>query len=77
MQFDKWFNEQSKLIKIILLVIPFVGWIVEVLVRLSALIRKSSTLNIAGFIVFLIGGVFFAYVDLVFVIITDKNVLVE
>jgi len=77
MQFDKWFKGQSKLIKVILLVIPFVGWICEILIRLSALLRKQSTVNIVGFILFLIGGIIFAYVDLIFVIIKDENVLVE
>ena len=45
MKFDKWFQEQSLLIKVILLIIPFVGWVVEVLVRISAFIRKKEVLN--------------------------------
>ena len=77
MQFDKWFNAQSRLIKVILLIIPFVGWICEILIRVSALIRKASTLNIVGFIVFLIGGVIFAYVDIIFMIVTGNNILIE
>ena len=34
MTFDKWFEKQDRIVKIILLIIPFVGWIVEVLVRI-------------------------------------------
>lgn len=77
MTFDKKFEGLSKLVKVILLIIPFVGWIVEILVRLSALLRKSSTLNIVGFVLYLVGGVIFAYVDLFFVIFTNKQFLLE
>lgn len=77
MTFDKWFNEQSRLLRFILLIIPFVGWVVEVLVRLSALIRKASTLNIIGFILFLVGGVIFAYIDLIVLLITGKMIVIE
>jgi len=77
MTFDKWFGKQTKLIKFLLLIIPFVGWVCEILIRVSATIRKQSLLNIVGLIVFIIGGLVFAYVDIVYVLITDKNLLVE
>ena len=78
MTFDKWFEKQSLLLKIILLVIPFVGWVVEILIRVSAVIRKASVLNIVGLIIGgLIGGLVWAIVDLVFVIITGKLLLLE
>jgi len=56
MQFDKWFNSQSRLLQVILLIIPFVGWIVEVLVRLSVMLRTKSLLHIVVFILFLVVG---------------------
>ena len=51
MTFDKWFNEQPLWLKIVLLVIPFVGWVVEILIRVSAVIRKASVLNIVGLVI--------------------------
>ena len=51
MTFDKWFEEQALWLKIVLLIIPFVGWVVEILIRVSAVIRKSSTLNIVGLVI--------------------------
>lgn len=45
MTFDKWFNSQDTLIKVILLIIPFVGWIVELLVRLSVMLRKQDVIS--------------------------------
>ncbi|MBO5277411.1 MAG: hypothetical protein J6B05_02000 [Clostridia bacterium] len=56
MQFDKWFNSQSTLIKAILLLLPVVGWVVECLVRLSVMLRTKSTVHIVVFVLFLVVG---------------------
>ena len=79
MEFDTWFNKQERLVKIILLIIPFVGWVVEILVRLSALLRKSSTTNILGFVLFLVLGGFWipTLIDLIYFIVKDKFLLLE
>ena len=77
MTFDKWFEQQSLLLKIILLVIPFVGWVVEILIRVSAIIRKQSVINIVGLVIGVIGGLIWAIVDLVFVIISGNLLLLE
>ena len=79
MTFDKWFNEQSRLIQVLLLIIPFVGWVVEILVRISALLRKSSDTNIIGLVLFvLIGGFWIpAIIDLVYLILNGKLILCE
>ena len=79
MTFDKWFNEQSRLIQVLLLIIPFVGWVVEILVRISALLKKSSDTNIIGLVLFvLIGGFWIpAIIDLVYLILNGKLILCE
>ena len=79
MTFDKWFEKQDRLVKIILLIIPFVGWVVEILVRLSALLRKTSTTNILGFVLFLLlGGLWIpTLIDLIYFIVTDKFLFFE
>ena len=46
MNFDTWFHRQDRLIQIVLLIIPFVGWIVEILVRWSAFLRNKSTVSL-------------------------------
>lgn len=56
MNIDTWFHSQSKLIQIILLIIPFVGWIVDVLVRLSAYLKNKSTVGLIMTIVVLVFG---------------------
>ena len=79
MKVDYWFQEQSLLVRIILLVIPFVGWIIELLVRISALIRKTSTLNIVGLVVFAIFGGFWVLcvLDVLCLIFADRLLLIE
>ncbi len=68
MQFDKWFNQQSTLLKVILLLIPVVGWIVEVLIRLSVMLRTKSLLHIVVFLFFIIFGWswIFCVIDLIY-----------
>ena len=74
MNFDEWFYNQSKMVQIILLFIPVVGWIVEILVRLSALIKHKCKVNVVGLIVyFLIGWAWIpAIIDILFVVATDN-----
>ena len=77
MTFDKWFDEQSRLIKVILLILPLVGWVVEILVRLSAFLRKNSGVNLVGLIIAIIGNWIFSVVDLIVLIVTGHLFLYE
>lgn len=71
MNFDKWFYNQSKLVQVILLLIPFVGWIAELLIRLSVLLRDKSVINIVVFVVFVVvgWGWILAVADLIYLLI--------
>ena len=46
MTFDKWFKKQSLLVKILLLIIPVVGQITELLVRISAFLRNKDLVQL-------------------------------
>ena len=71
MTFDKDFNKQSLLVKILLLIIPIVGTVVEVLVRVSAFLRnKDVGLLILTLIVSLIG--ILPIVDIVCLIVNGR-----
>ena len=52
MNVDKWFEEQSLVVKIILIVLPFVGWVMEILIRISAYARKQNSLDLVLLIIF-------------------------
>ena len=77
MEFDKWFEKQSLLIKVILLIIPFVGWVVEILVRLSAFLRKQTGINLVGLLLGIFGNIIWAIIDLVILLVTGKLFLLE
>ena len=64
MQFDKWFNSQSTLLKVILLILPLVGWVVEVLVV---------------FVLFLLvgWGWFLGVIDLIYLVLKGHLILAD
>ena len=72
----KWFNSLPRLVQFILLLIPGVNWIVEIVVRLTALISKPDGKHILGFILYLLPvGVVLAYVDFVWVLLYKHLIL--
>lgn len=77
MQFDKWFNKQSVLLKVILLILPVVGWIVECLIRLSVMLRTKSIVHIVVFILFLVVGWGWVLnvIDLIYMVLTGHLIL--
>jgi hypothetical protein len=77
MTFDKWFEKQSLLVKVILMIIPVVNWVLEVLVRASAFLRKNSGVNLIGLILGIVGNVIWGWVDLIVLILTGNLFLIE
>lgn len=79
MNFDKWFNSQSFLVKALLLLIPGVNWVVEGLVRLSVMLRTKSVVHIVVFILFVaVGwGWILGAIDFVYMLLTGHLILAE
>ena len=76
MNFDKWFHKQSKLIQVILLLIPFVNYIVEILVRWSAFLKKGGLLRlIVCIIVTIPTGIIIGWLDAIWTLLFNKLVL--
>ena len=46
MEFDVWFSKQNRILQIVLLVIPVVGWVMEVLIRLSVMLKTSHMIHV-------------------------------
>lgn len=67
----QWFNKQSRLIQIILLLIPFVNWVTEIFVRVTAVISKPTGANILGVILAIVVPVW-GWVDLIWVILFNR-----
>lgn len=70
----KWFNKQSRLVQLILLLIPGINWITEIIVRVTAVVEKPTLGNILGLIFGLIIPVF-GWLDLVWVIVFNHLIL--
>lgn len=70
----KWFNSQSRLVQILLLLIPVVNWIIEIYVRVTAVIQKPTIGNILGLVFGIIIPVF-GWLDLVWVLIFNHLLL--
>ena len=79
MTFDKWFNQQSVLVKAILLLLPVVGWVCECLVRLSVMLRTKNIIHVVVFLAFLfIGwGWILGVIDFVYMLMTGHLILAE
>lgn len=60
-----WFNKQSRLIQILLLLIPVVNWIVEILIRWSAFFKSKSVITLIFAVLVTFLGLAFGWIDLI------------
>lgn len=72
---DKWFHKQSKLVQVLLLLIPVINWIVEVCVRWSAVLRKGGVVRVIIALIVTFLGVFIGWLDAIWTLITNKLIL--
>lgn len=71
----KKFQKLPRLAQILLLLIPGVNWITEIVVRVSAVVEKTTTRNIIGVILGVAVGFVFGWVDLVWVLLFKHLIL--
>lgn len=68
-----WFNRQSRLVQIILLLIPVVNWFTEIIVRWSTFLKKGGIIRlIICILVTIPTGLVFGWIDLVWVLLFKK-----
>ena len=66
----KWFNKQSRLVQLLLLLIPVVNWITEIVVRWTTFMKKGGLLRlIICVLVTIPSGIVFGWIDLVWVLL--------
>ena len=66
-----WFNKQSRIVQILLLLIPGVNWITEIIVRWSTFSKKGGLLRlIICILVTIPSGIVFGWIDLIAVLLT-------
>lgn len=67
-----WFNKQSRLVQIILLLIPVVNEIVEIFVRWETFLKKGGIVRLIISILTIPFGIIFGWIDLVWVLLFKK-----
>ena len=67
-----WFNKQSRLVQILLLLIPGVNWITEIVVRWGTFLKKGGLIRLIISIITIPAGMIFGWVDLVWVLLFKK-----
>lgn len=73
---DKWFHSLNRIIQVILLLIPVVNWIIEILVRWSAVLKKGGILSIVvAIIVTIPSGVVIGWLDAIWTLLFNKLIL--
>ena len=70
-----WFNKQSRLVQIILLLIPVVNWITEILVRWSTFFKKGGALRLIICLVVTFLGVFIGWLDAIWCLLFKHLIL--
>lgn len=68
----KDFGKLSKLVKIILLLIPFVNWITEVVVRWSSALHTKNTIQTVIALLVTLFGIVFGWIDLIWILLFDR-----
>lgn len=77
MTLDKWFNKQSRLVQILLLLIPVVNWVIEIGVRWSVALKTKSLIHILIAILVTFFGLGFGWLDLIWVLLFNHLVLAK
>ena len=68
-----WFNKQSRLVQLLLLLIPGVNWVVELVVRWSTWLKKGGLLRlIICILVTIPSGIAFGWIDFVWILLFKK-----
>ena len=68
-----WFNKQSRLVQLLLLIIPGVNWVTEIVVRWSTWLKKGGLLRlIICILVTIPSGVAIGFLDFVWVLLFKK-----
>ena len=65
----KWFYKQSKLVQLLLLLIPGVNWVVEIRIRWSAFLSRPKLLTLVFAILATVTVGVFGWVDLVWLLL--------
>lgn len=67
--FRKWFNDQGLLVRLVLLLIPFVNWVCEIIARWEKFLNEGGIINLILAVISLFGGLVFGWIDFFWVLL--------
>ena len=67
-----WFNRQSRLVQLLLLLIPGVNWITELLVRWPTYLKRGGLIRLIVCIAVTVAGCVFGWLDFVWVLLFGR-----
>jgi hypothetical protein len=70
--FHKKFAKLSRLVQFILLLIPFVNWVTEVVVRWSSALEKKEPVQTVIALLVTAFGIAFGWIDMIWVILFGR-----
>ncbi len=76
---ERWFSKLSFLTQGILLIIPFIGYLMEIGIRIFVVIRLHSKKNITGLVISVLFAwtILFNLIDIFVLYSTDDLMLIE
>ena len=74
---EEWFEKQSRLVQILLLLIPFVNWMVEIGVRWSHALKKGTLFKYLIAIVVTFVGLFIGWLDMLWCLLFKHLILCD
>lgn len=69
------FNKQSKLVRVILLLIPFINWVTELVTRWDYYVKNKTTGNLIVALIVTFLGLPIGFIDCIAILLTDKMIL--
>lgn len=76
---ERWYSRLSFLSQALLILIPFIGYLIEIGIRIFVVIRLHSKKNIAGLVIFILFGwtILLNLIDVFVLYKTDDLMLIE
>ncbi len=73
----KWFNKQSRLVQLLLLLVPIVNWFTEVIVRWTAFIDKPGIIRLLVALLVTFIGIVWGWIDLIWVLLFNHLIFAK
>ena len=72
-EMNSWFHSKSKIIQVLLLIIPVVNWVMEMILRWSRYLKKGGLKLLFAILVTIVPiGIFIGWIDAICTGITNK-----